>query len=236
MWKIFIVLGMKVVNFIIGGLNMKIKIKAINALMVVCILVCTMTSGVFAHEMYYDGTTPVPLKWNDVTNRTAKLKTNGDMLDSNYSSHYSTIRVAWPNASARVSVTDADFSSSNVDLATASSDYWSERWGILYSSYVFGVCDITSTDYYELNSLENAKASSGLIRYAGILFTPNSSAYDNTTHRRMTMVHEIGHALGLGHPNTDYYVTNAASVMRQGTVETYYTPQTHDKNDLNNKY
>ena len=85
------------------------------------------------------------------------------------------------------------------------------------------------------NFLARAKLSSKLISYAGILFTPQSY-YSNDTHRRMTMVHEIGHALGLGHPNTDYYFTNAASVMRQSTVETYYTPQTHDINDLNSKY
>ncbi len=215
--------------------NYKSVRKGFFTIVLVYILLCVNTTGIFAHEMFYDGTTGVPLKWNDVVNRTARLKTNDDLLDSNYSSHYSVIRAAWPNASARVSVTDTDFSSSNVDLSTATSDYWSNRWGYIYSLGILGVCDMTSTDNYELNSLANAKASSGLIKYAGILFTPNSS-YENTTHRRKTMVHEIGHALGLGHPNTDYYVTNAASVMRKGTVETYYTPQTHDVNDLNSKY
>lgn len=211
------------------------KIGKIVALVVVMGVISTNAVSVFAHEIFYDGSTAVPLRWNDVTNRTAKLKLNDDLLDSNYSSHYSVIRGAWPNASTRVSAVDSDFSISNVDLATASSDYWSDRWGILYSSAVLGVCDMTSTDDIQINSLSAAKNCSGLIRYAGILFTPNSS-YDNNTHRRNTMVHEIGHALGLGHPNTNYYVTNAASVMRQGTVENYYTPQTHDINDLNSKY
>ena len=79
--------------------------KSFLIMPLVCILLFLNTSGVFAHEIFYDGTTGVPLKWNDVTNRTAKLKINGDLLDSNYSSHYSVIRVAWPNASARVSAT-----------------------------------------------------------------------------------------------------------------------------------
>lgn len=159
---------------------------------------------------------------------------NGDLLHSDYYAYYSTIRVAWPNASARVSITNTEFSKANVSLATPTVDYWSGRWGSKAYS-VLGVCDASSTDGLQLNSWRNAKASSGLINYAGILMTPYLN-FQNSTHMRLSMVHEIGHALGLGHPNTDYYVTTAASVMRQGTVETYYVPQTHDKNDLSNKY
>lgn len=202
----------------------------------VFLLTNIIVPNVSAHEIFYDGSTAIPLKWANVTNRVASLKINGDKLDSNYSSQYSTIRYAWSNASARVSISQTDFSSSNVDLGTATKSAWASIVGEWNVYSVLGLCQATSTDGIALDSVAHAKSSSGKIKYASILFTPYTTGFQNTTHRRCTMVHEIGHALGLGHPNTTYNVTSAASVMRQGTVETYYTPQTHDINDLNNKY
>lgn len=192
---------------------------------------------VSAHEMWYNGTTPIVLKWSDVTNRTAKLKMNADNLHGGYVSLYSSIKTAWPNASARVSITASDFSSSNVDLATATEAEWKRRWGDKYLDKM-GVCDLTSTDGYQLNA-SNANLSSKRIRYAGILYSPFESEYYNITNQKRVMVHEIGHAFGLGHPNVDVgnYFTSAASVMRTNTYnESYWTPQSHDINDLNNKY
>lgn len=193
----------------------------------------------YAHEIYYDGYGPgydkIPLKWFDVTNRKANLKINGDRLDSNYLPQYTIAKNAWPNASSRVGVAEASFSTSNVDLGTSTVVAWEDMWGYWGARSVLGICRITSTDGILLDSAAKARASSGKIKYASILFTPFNS-FENTTHRRYTMVHELGHALGLGHPNTDYYVTNAASVMRTGSVESYYTPQAHDINDLNTKY
>lgn len=170
---------------------------------------------------------------------------NGDYLSSDYSSYYVTASNAWPNASSKVSVVRTSFSSSKVDLATATETYWDNRWGYLYAHNYLGVCDMWSTDGKALTDPSSAEASSGRIGYASILFTPYIGDYDwslfdsnvRPNHIKATMVHEIGHSLGLGHPNTYYYVTSAASIMRTGTgYEGYYTPQAHDINDLSSKY
>lgn len=43
------------------------------------------------------------------------------------------------------------------------------------------------------------------------------------------------YALGLGHSNMDY-PSDDPSIMRWGTIENYWTPQTHDINDLDSFY
>lgn len=92
----------------------KLCISMLSILLVLLFQIQNFT--VSAHEIFYDGSTGIALKWYNVTNRVAYININGDKLDSNYSSHYSTIRYAWSNASARVSITQSNFSSSNVDL------------------------------------------------------------------------------------------------------------------------
>lgn len=206
------------------------------------ISVATISSTAIAHEMYYTGSSPnwtgIPVKWNNMSNGKAHLKINGDYLSSSYTNAYSTASFLWSAYSQKVTTSDTNFGSSNVDIASTTTTYWDNRFGILGAG-ILGVADLITTDGVTLNST-NVQSSSKKINYAQIYMTPYTSNFSSSNlnnHKIATITHEIGHVLGLGHPNDIYYPTTAESIMRTGgTYEGYYTPRTHDINDLNSKY
>lgn len=105
---------------------------------------------------------------------------------------------------------------------------------IFYDQYL-GFAELRSTDGFLIND-GTANICSKYIQYALISLNPYTNLYVNETHLRLTMVHEIGHVLGLGHPNTYYEITQDPSVMRQSSFGGYYTPRPHDISDLDRKY
>ena len=197
-----------------------------------------LPSSVSAHEMYYDSASmPIKLVWHYRSNGDAYLKINGTYLSSYYTSLYNSVYPIWDNYSSDVKITSTSFNEATVPLYTGTESFWKGLTEKLRGE-VLGITYLVSSTGQQVNSPSSAAASTGRIKSAIIYFTPRTGNFSNTAHAKATMVHEIGHALCLGHPNTVYgYTTNARSIMRQvPSYEQYYVPQTHDINDLHSKY
>lgn len=206
------------------------------------IIATAASSNVFAHEIYHDNAGPVVLKWNNLQNRIPYLKVNGDYLEMNlatpgfpYLMNLDDSITVWNNLS-KVRMEKTVFAQSTVDMATASPQYWDSRFKN-DNQKMLGITDLSTTDGLVLNedvAASDVRNSSKRIKYAAIYMTPYElNFFGDHAFIIKTMVHELGHALTLGHP--DYGVNSSTSVMRQG-FEGYNMPQSHDISDINAKY
>lgn len=221
---------------------MNFKKKYVAYFLIAVISIFSFSPTLSAHEMYYSGSAPnwtaIPVKWSNLTNGKPYLKVNGDRLSSDYTSAYSTAATLWSTYSQKVVIDKVGYGSSNVDIASATKAYWSDRFGV-GGAGTLGIADLKTTDGIVIDS-STVQQSSKRISYAQIYMTPYVANYSSTNpgnHKVATIVHEMGHVLGLGHPNANYYPTSVESIMRTGgKYEGYYVPRQHDLNDINNKY
>ena len=204
------------------------------------------------NEIYHTSSgSPVVLKWSVMLNGKRHIKINGDKINvsNNYDvfeTQYNICETAWNNkGNGLVSVVHSSFSSSNVDVAMPTSNYWQQTMqGDRY--YDLGHCLLSDTNDNEIDSLATALNSTRNINYAAIFLNPDDDFFKyrnsnelNTTLIKYTIVHEVGHALTLGHPNGEYNTMYVDSVMNTDVVAeslSYYLPQVHDNNDLIAKY
>lgn len=118
------------------------------------------------------------------------------------------------------------------------------------SSNVLALTWVVDTKGLDLIYNENILKTSGIIAQSVIYMNPTGTIFSkgttNTTtiknRIKKTMVHEMGHAMGLGHPDRDEYnpiSSSTYSIMRQGfpdAVKSGLVPQAHERTDLNNMY
>lgn len=93
---------------------------------------------------------------------------------------------------------------------------------------------VKSLEDWEVRRKEISEDAIGL-ELDGMPPKPEVFKLERLNHGTRSIVHEIGHALCLGHPDGSYYYTNEASVMKRSNTS-YTMPQQHDKNDIINKY
>lgn len=203
---------------------------------------CVFSVRVYAHEIFYEGSspnfTPIPVKWSVMlgSGSTAYLKVNADYLSSAYSTHYVNATNAWPSATTKVAVARVSFSDSNVDILTPITQWWDNRFGYFDKYNVYGTTEITTTDNKIIRTTTDAKNSTKLLKYGHVYMSPYPDKLSSENHKLQTMIHELGHVLGLGHSNLIYYPSNDPSIMRSGGYPGYSTIQQHDKNDISSKY
>ena len=97
-----------------------------TACMMVIGLLFLNVQEVAAHEAYYSNGVGVPLRWAHVDNTICYVKISTYNLSEDYTPYYNDVIYAWPNASARVSVTPTTFAESNIDLVTPTEAAWRE--------------------------------------------------------------------------------------------------------------
>ncbi|MCC3373865.1 hypothetical protein [Cohnella sp. REN36] len=221
--------------------------KRLSLLVFSMILIGLSGTPAYAHEMYFtkNGSTitTVPLRWINKNTSTGRLKVLIDKqyLKDSWATYFEDARVAWHSSNVPAEFTTSS-TSVNTYMATASADYWKQRFpGDSSWSEVMGVTDLYDTNGTVIDSYAKASASTKQIKGANIYVKPNP--YNNSVFDyRSTMSHEFGHVLCLGHSHlAEYSPANPStdpSIMSYDylALKKSYLPQTHEVNDVKAMY
>ncbi|MFD2614592.1 hypothetical protein [Paenibacillus gansuensis] len=212
------------------------KIASVLAAATVLLSVIPATS--FAHEVFYNPATSstVAVRWQNlsVDGHMSKLDANGDYLSSPYTDNFSTAVSNWMSSSSAVVAYAVSFSTSKVDLSTPTQSSW-DNSGIPY--YAAAATIMYDKAGAQVMTYTQAYNSTKKMNYANVWCNPNKDyAGPSETDQSKTLTHEMGHVLGLGHPEAYNPIpTSTTSVMRQGSLG-YSTPQSHEASDIRAMY
>lgn len=191
-----------------------------------------------AHPLFYDdNNNPVDFKWGNLSNQKANLQIAYYNINTILLNNIPDAIDAWNGIANKVVTSQSNTANSNVDIVIASKEGWNDLTE--NDRYDYSAVTVFSTSAGEniLDRTDALSASSRTMTYAIVYVDPSLTDWYGDFELKFTLVHELGHVLGLGHSNTGPNAISDASVMRSvRNIPSYYVPQTHDIEDIQNKY
>ena len=227
------------------------KTRTVSILIALFLVFCFQVEG-YSHEIYQS----YPLRWYSKITESGKtklyLKANKDYLNSPFVEVYNSALNNWSNAwsanatmynihsVSHVKCVDTTFLNANLFFCTANPTWWDSMFGgSTISKYVEGYTTLKNIYGTEINS-STIQSCDRNIGQATIYVSPYVTATTHTlTQRRGILMHEMGHAMGLGHPNysdsrNSYSADSYGSIMDYSYTEEY--PIIHDICDIEIMY